>query len=275
MEDLDLPRATRILGFGATVFVSDDFAQTLCAKPVPYRLASLLTEYDPRCKAILDEPRIAEANAAAELNLAIIQKGWNAPMIEATPLIGVRLTQIFTQLHRGYRMKTIFSEPLGSIELNWDLNGGFRILDDYQHWFLEASEVLPPAEEYPYLVWASRGESPITTIPGIMFQTPAPRLFFSPRQKSVFLAAAGGLQNARIAETLKLRPQSVQNAFRLAYRKIGSTPDLERMVFEQDQVSPQERRTRLLRFLEKFPEELRPWKSSRAPARVRKARSAH
>jgi DNA-binding CsgD family transcriptional regulator len=263
IEDISRPGRRPICGFGATVFVADDYVANLLLNPKPYTLSRVVLGLGGPC-GLLSYSGIAKANAAAGLNLAVVHHGWSRSVPEPEfHVLARELEQSFHESHSGFRIRELLQEVYGPFERDWALaSGGWRQRSDYTDYYLKSPEPLPPEDRYPYLLGSTRQEALAGTIISAIFAWQRPLLGLSRRQQQVLEAASEGLGNPAIAQRLCMSPGAVRNSFRLAYEKVESHPSLCSL-FEPHEDIPRElvgKREILVNYVREHREELRPWK---------------
>lgn len=259
----------RVLAFGASVFVSDEWLLDLRRRPRPFALNRLLLEAGKPQSPILNRQEIGLYNAQGGLNLVCPHRGELAPpyrldtsspgLQETIALLIKALVAAFQDAHRGFQLREMLNEAHGPEERHWSLQGGnWSVRDEYQDFYATSPEMFPEAASHPYLIGATEQETAVNSALWCMFQTVPPALGFSNRQKQIFTRALGGGSNRTIAEQLGIGIESVRNAFRAGYDRVSSHP-----VFLHEFDKRQKRRS-FLELIRAHIQETRPWAATPA-----------
>jgi DNA-binding CsgD family transcriptional regulator len=270
IERLDDPSQPPVVaGFGLSGFLSEERAQAYLAAPYPYLELDLL-DRSRRGRSrgpFLGYDAIAHANAGDGLTLFPLM--WlQRPNDPANPDARALLTlsqQSFLRIHRGYRLVRILKEaPAERAEAY--LNGGFRA-----RCRLPAGTALRFSGrmlERDHVVFEVTRAEIEASLPGRavghLFTYRPPRCGFSRAEKQVLSRAAEGLTDAQIALQLGISTGAVALRWRSIYTRIANRAPA---ALQEDRPQPntrgrgQEKRRRVIAFLNDYPEEMRPYLS--------------
>jgi hypothetical protein len=273
VEDLDAPTGNRTIGFGASLFVTDEWLLHFRARPEPYALTRLLLKASCADSPILKRREIGRYNANGGLNLVVVHRGElflsNA---EQFPLAAKELIVGFQQQNAGFQIREMLNEVYGSSELTWGTAGGnWKLRNDYSQFYQLNSVAFPDADLHPYLIGATAREVTVSSALWCMFSASPPVLGLSDRQKRVFALAVKGFSNQEITQCTGLDREAVRNCFRAGYRKMDAGPLIggdTSVQLSPDAPPCGHARHRLINVLRRHPEELRPWTAAFLPRKT-------
>ena len=269
VEDQDRPRNARILGFGASVFVTPQFMHQARSDPVPHLgrrvISKILCEESP----VLGPAAILRANSRDGLHLLILYHGRAEHMLKSEDmfLVGSRLIQAYMEDHRGYNLKEILAEVIGEESLQWSVgSGAYRLRSDYLCYYESRSLPLPPPHLRPYLIGLTREEALSTeglgTVLSPLFIHTPPRFFFKTVEQELLKRALVGETDKELASTLNISLSAVKKRWAAIYERVADRQSDLLPVTTEDSLTEHkrgpEKRHRLLHYLQQHPEELRP-----------------
>ncbi len=265
VEDLGRPLGRRILFFGMTVFVSDDFSRGVRTTFPPPLSRRLFESWLQGRQYSLGRKEIAWGNSKEGLNLALIHIGYKQGLSphEMIPL-NFRVQEAFFQFHSGFQIKEymldIFTEEHGAAIANHD----GRVVRKYG-----GGPIRVPREgslKPLYLMGAKRDEEARPTGRSSLlnlFHAARPRFGFSAGEKDVLEKALFGETDKQISRSLDLTLWAIKKRWQGVYEKVerlhpqlllstsGPPDDLPKD-------SKAERRRYLLDYLRHHLEEIRP-----------------
>ena len=256
-------------GFGISGFLSEECAREYLAAPYPHLELDLLdrSRRGRSRGSFLGYDAIAQGNAGDGLTLFPLM--WlQRPNDPADPDARALLTlsqQSFLRVHRGYRLVRILKEaPAERAEAY--LNGGFR-----ERYLLRAGTALrfPGGRlQREHIVFEVTKAEIEASMPGRavghLFTYRPPRCGFSRAEKQVLSRATEGLTDAQIAGQLGISAGAVALRWRSIYARIANRAPA---ALQEDRPQPnnrgrgQEKRRRVIAFLNDYPEEMRPYLS--------------
>jgi DNA-binding CsgD family transcriptional regulator len=248
VEDHRSSERANIVGFGASVFVSDDFAQQEMRNAEPGLLARVISDFVAHKRSVLSLEHIGFDNAENGLNLLVLAgrcvRGLDA---EGILEVQVLLPTAFVELHAGYYVKRILTELVDSQDLHhavasrlWRLipytgNGPF---DDRHLGLIEA--------------------------PDVRFRRHVPQLSLRPTDQELLVVVLGGATDEEIAIRLHITLSAVKRRWEDIYNRVYSSGiDIGFTVEAQAANGKRgaQKRHVLLAYLRRHPEELRPYRS--------------
>jgi len=169
----------------------------------------------------------------------------------------------FIEYMRGYRVQGIFVELWDEILPYAILNGPAKVLTDYASYFQRRSEPPPPLGQRPFLLGLTREEvlRDFSNVLASVFVHTPPRLGFTRAEQRMLRQAVFGYTDIELAQRLHLALSTIKNRWRALYERLalvapGLAPQPDPSFNEA--VRGQEKRRRLLEYVRRHPEELRP-----------------
>jgi len=266
----------RTVGFGASVFVCRAFAERELSSPQPGLNGRLLASLSTDHPAALTEHALRATNASSGLDLVVLASIWDASAlsIEQAAHVRVLLGASFVELHAGYRLNRLLVEAKNQFDIDHARSAHvFRMVSSFAEYY----------EAHPDSGWNGdralftidrEGALAVTgSIAGIVFSYREPRLRLDRAAQELAAAALSGLTDEQLAIELAVSVSAVKKRWaRLFDRVHMAHPDL--LPWEE----PGERLTRgpqkrsmLLAFLRRHPEELRPCRWPTAARTVRQS----
>jgi hypothetical protein len=253
---------------GVTVFVTDDFVRELKTAPLFWFGPELAKRIAQGRAVILSDKELAEANARDGLNL-LVWEGCFQLESGGDPEVPRHVMDVFVDEHKGYRLKELISSQLESPErLAWTLQSGCFLWDAENGRYADApmGEISRIAST-PHIVGITRdlelqrrpwGASWV----GTLFDYEPPRFAFTrPEQRLLLSALSGDVTDQELAENLALSVAAIKKEWLSIYDRVaGCDANVIGDNAQPDATSKRgkEKRRRLLAYLRRHPEELRP-----------------
>jgi len=246
------------VGFGASVFVSCNFAMKERTRPRPGLNARLMAAVDAGEGVVLTAQELARGNAEGTLSLLILYSAWRRDGLCDGELeqIKAMLASTFFEVHLGYGMKEWLSEATDATQISY--------AHDTAVWSVGPFEDPDSARAFLY-VDRDTACRRVGSIAAILFQPRMPIFGLSCRSQELLRQALRGQTDEELAGRLKISTAAVKK------RWIRIFEDVERRVpsFASaaplgDSVRGPQRRHRLLAYIREHPEELRAFASSEA-----------
>jgi DNA-binding CsgD family transcriptional regulator len=273
------PRAP-ICFVGVSVFVSDDFVRELKTPP-GFWLGPELTRRIVRGDApLLSGRQLRDANSCGGLNL-LVWEGCMRPEFEQDNEILRDVMTAFIEDHRGFLWKEIISSQLESVErLRWMLKTGALWWNPRTGCYVEPAENdLREIVAMPHTIGVTRqieveqSNAWAASWVGALLNVHPPTCGFSHGEQQLLLSAldgAGGTDQ-ELAGALGIAVSTVKKQWLSIYRRV--TDRLPKLVPDHAATAGnsergKEKRRRLLAYLRKHPEELRPVSRTRTGRRA-------
>jgi DNA-binding CsgD family transcriptional regulator len=266
IEDPRRAHPDGIKAFGASVFVTDPFAEEFSRTPLPYLSGIIYQRIVAGRSPVLTRRQVRDANSSSGLNLVVLHFGLrNHDMANDETQRALQVgSAAFFFLHAGYQLKVLLNEVYGRQQADFMTAGGAGLRID----FAESSRpelVHLPREHHPYL-FIQRKESmtPAAVNPlSYLFHSPRPQFGFSPTEQTVLLRGLLNESDVKIATALGVALDTVKKAWRRAYERAALvTPYLFEygdLPGSADEHRGKEKRRHLLEYLRTHLEELRPF----------------
>lgn len=267
-----------ILAFGMVVFVTDAWMAASQAGDEPYLSVRTIRQELAGPSPILRPEAIRRNNAGSGLN-ALHLHYVAAPLSEEfQPALDYRMRLAFVEDMRGYRVKSAAIELWDEVPPHAISGGPYPVLTDYANVFRQRGEPLPPPGRRPFLLGITRQEALAEFGRAVApaFVETSSRLDFTRAEQQLLRQAILGYTDVELARRLKLAVPTIKSRWRTIYDRLGDiVPELVVDVASPSNVGTrgQEKRRRLLEYIRRHPEELRPglWRT-RSKRRSRGAR---
>lgn len=250
-------------GLGLSGFVTSARVDAHLAEPAPFLFLRLLRE--AAAQNFLLPPDIALGNSGDGLDLVLHYTQGNWDLTDPHWLAVCTLAhEAYVRDHRGYRLRRALQE-------DWSREPDIYVATGYRAFtHFDVAPPLPdpsdPARKpQRVLYYASaeevRGNPPGSTIVNV-FQYVPPRCGFSAAEQRILSHAMTGATDEVIAAALGLSLNSIKQAWRRIYDRVGEhasfvfSPD-EPVLLATSSRGPEKRR-RVLAFIDGHPQEVRP-----------------
>lgn len=243
------PESQRIVAFGASVFVTEQFAASELAEPRPYLNSRILESMHVDRPVILSLESIARANAQGSLNVAVLYSNWDLALKpiqvhEVQALFAIS----FYELHVGYNLSRLIFEAVDE--------GDLRYAESISAW-----RILCRFAQLPHALATCTLESSMVRTGSaamLLFHRRAAVLRLRRPSQELLLLAVRGFSDIEIAQKLHLSLPAVRQRWASIFEQVGARrPDL--LPPAQGPVRGEEKRKKLLNFVREHREELRPY----------------
>jgi len=267
VEDRAKAADSRIISFGATVFITDEFCSEARSTFGPYVGIELSRQYLSGKLPVMHREQVARANARDGLNVMMCFEGWAQDGLSREELLAVRAKQseAFHLGLTGYHIKEFLADAIGKETSQWMLDAGARLLRDYSNYFRKNHLCKPESSRLPFLIGLSKDEAlahPGSKIAGLFIYTP-PRFRFSRSQRVLLQHALMGETCEKLAASLSISPWTVKKCWHAIYDRVTDVDGklLPPLIAYGSYASSrgEERRRHLLNYLRQHLEELRPF----------------
>ena len=257
-----------ILAFGMVVFVTDAWMSAAQAGEEPYLSVRTIRQELAGPSPILRPAAIQRENAGSGLN-AVHLHYVEAPLSEELrTALDYRMRPAFVEDMRGYRIKAALIELWDEVPPHSVKGGPYPMVTDYAAYFARRGEPLPPLGRRPFLLGLTRPEvlADFGRAVAPAFLDAPPRLGFTRAEQRMLRQAVFGYTDVQLAQRLHLALPTIKNRWRTLYDRLGLVaPEL--LDSSSQAIHGQEKRRRLLDYLRRHPEELRPGLWRARPAR--------
>lgn len=266
IENRAKPLGSRIVAFGATVFVTEEFCYEARSTLPPYLGLRVAQHYLTHDLPVLSREQIARANARNGLNVMMCFGGWEQAGLSREEILAVREKQseAFHLAHSGYRVKEFLADPIGEEELGWMLDAGAHLRRDYSDYFQKHGVPIPESSRRPWLVGLTKEEA--LANPGShlssLFVNTTPRFHFNHSEQLLLRYALMGETSEELAASLFISRWTVKKRWHAIYERVADIDhELLRLPVANGPDTTSrgaERRRHLLHYLRQHLEELRP-----------------
>lgn len=265
IEDLDAAEGPRAVGFGVSVFLTDEFVRQVKNPPLFWIGPEIIRRISGNASPILETAAIGRANSRDGLTVFM----WEVdvrPVLEANFFnVAMELSQTFFNYHSGFQIKEVISQqPFGRM-LEGAMQVGGRLWDASRGCYLPqaGADALDPTGS-PFVLGLTREmakEHAGSWLSSLFDYTP-PRLHFTRAEQRLLSAALRGRTDEEIAGALNVSTSAVKKGWQSIYARVGvRMPDLlPEDSFELPVGAGRgvEKKRRVLSYLRDHPEELRP-----------------
>ena len=239
----------RIVGFGAAVFVSAEFADSELGSLRPHLNARLIEQVHAGQPPLLTAPEIARGNAGSGLDMVnLCGSLWESILspedrAQVQTLLAVSLASLLS----GYRMKRIFGQATDAeMQAMLDSNLVCQLAS------------FPEVRLATYLATEQVALAQPFSIQRSIFNYRKPLLHLSERERELLWAALEGQTDTELAVSLRLTLPAVKARWRSVFMRFAKMEQsLAPEFFGGGGRGPQKRH-RILAYLREHPEELRP-----------------
>ncbi len=249
-ESDDCRGMPRIVGFGASVFVSAAFAAAELRDPRPGLNSRVIASLDRGPRVLLTIDEIARGNAGTGLDLVVLYGSWPEQQLAPDCLLELQMMLVssIVQLHAGYKLRVMLSIAAGEQVLYRRRSGVVTELAT----FAELNQVYN-------VIRAPQVDSNQSSLAAQLFHYRAPVLGLSDCEKELLAQALDGATDGDLAEAIGLSVPAVKARWRSIYARFARVdPDYDDEAVERDHRGPQKRH-RVLSYVRQHAEELRPY----------------
>ena len=261
--DHERPAGRQIVGFGMSLFATEEFAQAIQTHLPPYLPLQAVRWWRQGRKPFLGPKSIARKNAEDSLSLVILHFG-TAPQkgTELDMQIRAKMHEAFIFTHGGYHLKQIFQESYTPGEKEILLSVGLRLLRSYRE---KAWDFSPDPSFRPCLLVQRREDAETRySVLGPIFLYPRPRFGFKPVGRRVLQRAVLSETDKEIGKSLGLSVWTVKKCWQEIYDRVEKTePGLLSLTADEKplpgEIPVTQRRRIFLNYIRGHLEEIRPF----------------
>lgn len=244
-------REHRIVGFGASILISGQFADAEIANPEPDINARVIASIHSAHPVLATWKEVARANAAEGVDALILIGSWRDQIFDASEREELQAVTIasFVETHAGYRFRRIIQESA----------------DKPRRDFLQRSAVIKTLAEFPetgrviHLMTRESAKFESSSLANVLFGVRDPVLRLRDSDQRLLLAALTGATDQELASDLGITLSAVKARWRSTVQRIEETmPNLVGDTDARDGRGVQKRH-RILAYVRSHPVELRPY----------------
>jgi hypothetical protein len=250
----------RIVGCGMGVFVRPSFADREIREPRPGLndriIASVIasitsSRINSEETVVLDRGEIGEGNAGSGLDFVNLYGTWREGVLKPVELAEVQglLGTGFAEQFGGFRFNRVLKEAVGQDQIELArVTGTYRVIAEYPEAARALVVVTPEsAMRAPYSVAA----------PLYRYRTPVLRL--RPAEQQLMAAALSGKTDAELSQQLGMTVEATKKRWLSIFDRVGQfKPEILSPAEDGEGRGPQKRH-RIVAYVRKHPEELRPY----------------
>ena len=252
-----------ILAFGVAVFVTDGWMAAARTGDEPYLAVRTIRQELAGPSPFLLPAAIRRANHGDGVNVLNLHYAETPLSEELREALEYRIQLAFVEYMRGYRVKAVLQELWDEVRPQAIVNGPYAVATDYAGYFRNRCEPLPPLGQRPFLLSLTRQDvaGHFGHVAASIFIHTPPRLGFTRAEQRMLRQAVFGYTDIELAQRLHLALSTIKNRWRALYERLALVaPDLAPQPNPSfnEAVRGQEKRRRLLEYVRRHPEELRP-----------------
>ncbi len=266
LEDRRLPVSERVVGFGFTYFLADDFLKRVKTHLPPFPVKAMLRKYPGRKHPYLLKKEIEKAPRGEGVTLFTPHYGWDQRRLSKEDAFHARslLQECFMSYHAGFKIKEMLMEAHGPQMRDLQATAGMRVRRDYKEFKGSAHWNGLANFNQPYLMGCTAAEAmkqPGTSMALLWSKHSPPRFAFSVAEKKMLEKALEGETDEDISSSLNISTWTVKKRWQSVYGKVsGLDPDILRQkTLKNAAPTPptRQRRRKLTDYLRDHLEELR------------------
>lgn len=261
VESGDHPGGSHIVGFGSSVFVTDEFAEEVVSSQAPMSFRTTRRALDG-VAPVLGRHAIARANARDGLNLYVLSIGWDSENLTTEEIrwVKAKIFEAFFFAHGGYNVKFMMQEVYSGAEAERGRQIGVKLLNNYAQYYRDLGAAIPPASSRPHLIGCRREDIRDGSAISPLFLYARPRFSFKAGEQELLLYALIGDSDDALADGLSISLSAVHKRWQAIYEQVAAVaPQILPAAAAADQRRGSEKRRRLLAYLRSHLEELRPY----------------
>jgi hypothetical protein len=240
-----------MVGFGASVLVSSEFADKELANPRPDINSRVMASIHSGRSVLATPHEVARANSGDGVNVLILCGTWRHEILSPPDLQDTQTLMVsgFVEVHAGYRIRRILQEPAaepekGSLRRSIE----FRLVADF-----------PEVGRERFLMTRESVQGLPGSLGNILFSYREPVLRLRDSDQELLLVALRGATDQELASGLGITISAVKARWRSTIARMEERmPDLVRDVVCHEGRGAQKRH-RVLAYVRSHPEELRPF----------------
>jgi hypothetical protein len=252
---------TRMLGIGASVFVSNHFLQALKTPPLLWIGPELTRRVMRGDSPVLSDKEVRIANSVGGLNLVVWEACIRREEVHRPDVYHASVAS-FVQYHRGFLIRELIGQVTSVKHLQVIANNGGFFLNTAEGRYMR-SPVESPAELVvtPH-IWGSTRELLIGRLGSwvsCLFDYKLPQLGFSASEQRLLLCALDGGTDEQLADQLAISLSGVKKAWSSIYQRVAERlPELIPHDSAAEGERGKEKKQLLVTYLRDHLEELRP-----------------
>jgi hypothetical protein len=281
IESEDPIAGDRIVGFGASVFVSRVFAEQEVSTPRPGLNARIIASIAENRSVVLTEDELRHENTCGGLHVVFLCAAWKRDILALEESTHVEATMALACLqgHQGYRLCRALREATDVFEVEHiRAQRVFGIITTFEKFHAENPGSSWNRDRALGITSCADAISVPGSVPAILFSYQEPVLRFQDGNQQLLIAALRGQTDIELVQTLGLKLPAIKKRWSSVFRRVADVyPNLLPGLNEDSdgQTRGLQKRHRLLAYLREHPEELRPILQAQAPRTFAANHSTH
>jgi hypothetical protein len=252
VESASLPG--RILGFGASVFVTREFATREIEDPKPGVNSRIIASLANRASVVRAETDLYNTGTAVPLDVVTLNGNWVGGLSdEQVGKIQMAFPVSFIEAHSGYRLDRLFQENIGGAQCGYiESSGVWRIKTRYRD-----------CDHHFAVMTRSDAFSVSGSIAASLFQYQEPILGLRDVEKHLLVEALTRQSDDELAKRMNLSPATIKKRWQALFERVADMhPTLLPAESDEDSKPTRgpQKRHHILSYVRSHPQELRPYR---------------
>lgn len=254
IESTDPNCASRIIAFGASIFVTADFAARELEQPRPYLNSRVIASAGSKNSAVLPEKDLRRPSRQP-VDLVILSCDYLKASLSQDEVdqLHVLLPFAFMEAHLGYPLNRILLEWTGETQRRiHDSSGVFRTV-----------ETFAPDERGLYVLTRKEAFAVSGSVATVLFQYQEPVLNLRETDKHLLAEALCGGSDSELAARMNLSLPSVKKRWLSLFQRVSEVrPDLlpDSESANVNEFRGPQKRHHILAYVRSHPQEIRPFR---------------
>lgn len=254
--------SAEIVGFGFAAFVKKTFSEAEVLNPKPGLNARIIESVVRGNSVVATYDEVRDANTHGDLQQVILDTSWNDKRLNPTQRDEVRvlLGRAYQELHAGFRFSRILSELVDELDL-WHVSGhrSFKVVDRFEAFRQANPDTKWNAERALVEVTLETMRTDPHSVAAELFEHHMqPQFAFSRGEQELLETALEGVDDATASQALFISLPAVKRRWQNIFDRVAAIrPDL--CPPDGDGTRGIQKRQRILAYVRKHPEELRPF----------------
>jgi hypothetical protein len=271
----------RIVGFGASVFVSPVFAAQEVSRPKPGMNARIIASIASNQSVVLTEDELRYENTCGGLHVVFLCAAWRRDILKLEQATEVEAVMALACLqgHQGYRLRQALREATDALEVEHIRSQRvFGIITAFEDFHTQNPSSFWNRDRALGISNRADAISVPGSVPAILFSYREPTLRFQDANQQLLIAALRGLTDLELVPALGLKLPAIKKRWSSVFRRVEEVcpnllpgPDL----YSDGQTRGPQKRHHLLAYLREHPEELRPILRAQMSRTILAAHSGH
>jgi hypothetical protein len=253
----------RIIGFGASVFVSTAFAEQEISRPQPGLVGRIISSIDVSDPVVLTTAELRQLNTYGGLHLVILMSQWRRGLLSQHEIaeVQMQLAQSFLHFHKGYQLVRFLAEAIDALDIEHLKSTGIYRITYFEDEIRQQPGTIWNPDRAFGVAERAVGVKLSGSIASFLFHYSEPILGLHDAHQELLAAALLGLTDSELAQSLGLNLPAIKKRWASIFAQVEQVrPDLlpAREPDPGGERRGPQKRHHLLAYLREHPEELRP-----------------